>query len=379
MNRDGADLIVVGAGIVGLAHALAAAKAGKRVMVIDRDHQANGASIRNFGFVTVTGQASGAPWRRARRSRDIWLDVADKAGIAIEQTGLLMTARRPEAVAVLEAFLQTSMAEGCELIGGADARGRWPMLAMPDTGAVLHSTVDLRVESRNAIPRLAQYLAEVHGVAFLRGVAVTGVGPGRVETTAGIFSADAIVVCPGDDLVSLFADVLAPLGLTRCRLQMMRLAAPSWRLPCPVMSDLGLGRYLGYAELPEADALKRRLAAEQAEELAHGVHLIAVQSCDGSLVVGDSHHYASTPDPFTFSAVDALILREFEAVLGPPPAVVERWSGTYASGPQHSVVLTPFEGVRLVVVTSGTGASTGFALGEDVIADLFGLAQGNAA
>ena len=52
------------------------------------------------------------------------------------------------------------------------------------------------------------------------------------------------------------------------------------------MSDLGLVRYLGYAELPEAAALKRRLEAEQREHLAHGVHLIAVQGEDGSLVVG---------------------------------------------------------------------------------------------
>jgi glycine/D-amino acid oxidase-like deaminating enzyme len=54
-----ADIIVVGAGIVGLAHALHAARAGQRVLVLDRDAQANGASIRNFGFVAVTGQ--GAP------------------------------------------------------------------------------------------------------------------------------------------------------------------------------------------------------------------------------------------------------------------------------------------------------------------------------
>jgi hypothetical protein len=35
--------------------------------------------------------------------------------------------------------------------------------------------------------------------------------------------------------------------------------------------------------------------------------------------------------------------------------------------------------VRLVLVTSGTGASTAFALGEEVTADLFGLIQGDAA
>src|ERR1700693_4361800 len=101
------DVAVVGAGICGLAHALAAARRGKRVMVLDRDAQANGASIRNFGFITVTGQARGELWRRARRTRDIWNEVTADAGIPILHRGLLMTARREEAVAVLEGFLAT--------------------------------------------------------------------------------------------------------------------------------------------------------------------------------------------------------------------------------------------------------------------------------
>ncbi|MGE8396984.1 MAG: FAD-dependent oxidoreductase, partial [Comamonas sp.] len=40
------DLIVVGAGIVGLAHAYVAAQKGLRVCVIDRDAACIGASIR---------------------------------------------------------------------------------------------------------------------------------------------------------------------------------------------------------------------------------------------------------------------------------------------------------------------------------------------
>src|SRR5262245_19981530 len=98
------DVAVVGAGIVGLAHALAAARRGKRVVVIDRDAHANGASIRNFGFITVTGQQAGACWQRAMRSRDVWAEIAPKAGIAVEHHGLCVVARRPEAKRVLEAF-----------------------------------------------------------------------------------------------------------------------------------------------------------------------------------------------------------------------------------------------------------------------------------
>src|ERR1700676_2658195 len=74
------DLAVVGAGIIGLATALAAVRRSLRVVVVDRDAQANGASVRNFGFITVTGQERGSMWSRARRTREVWLEVA-AAGI----------------------------------------------------------------------------------------------------------------------------------------------------------------------------------------------------------------------------------------------------------------------------------------------------------
>jgi glycine/D-amino acid oxidase-like deaminating enzyme len=61
----GYDVIVVGADIVGLAHAWVASRRGLRVLVVERDPRCVGASVRNFGFVTVTGQGAGDTWRRA--------------------------------------------------------------------------------------------------------------------------------------------------------------------------------------------------------------------------------------------------------------------------------------------------------------------------
>src|ERR1035441_8727028 len=92
------DCLVVGAGIIGLAHALAAARLGLRVGVLEREARAVGASVRNFGFITVTGQQAGITWRRAMRTRDVWAEVAQAAGIEVVQRGLLMCARRPEAL-----------------------------------------------------------------------------------------------------------------------------------------------------------------------------------------------------------------------------------------------------------------------------------------
>lgn len=367
------DLAIVGAGICGLAHALAASRRGLKVAVFDRDAQANGASIRNFGFITVTGQQAGECWNRAMRSRDIWAEVAELAGIPIVQRGLVVAARRPEARAVLEAFLETEMGTGCTLAEPEEAAMRFPVLGRVE--AALVSPHEFRVESRTAIPRLAGYLAERSGVRFFRRTAVHAVEPGKLETSEGTFEASAVVVCPGDDFGALLPERLAAYHLTRCKLHMLRLAPPATALPMPVMSDLGLVRYLGYAELPEAAALKARLEVEQKPHLDNGVHLIAVASADGSLVVGDSHHYSPTPDPFAPEAVDELILDEFRAVL-PGYAdlpVVERWTGTYASADDRLALIDrPADGLRLVVITSGTGASTSFAIGEEVIGELFG-------
>ncbi len=360
------DCLVVGAGILGLAHALTAAREGLRVGVIDRDAVAVGASVRNFGFITVTGQRAGITWRRARRARDVWAEIAPLAGITVLQRGLLVAARRKEALAVLEEFAAGSMGAGCRLV---------PTTAPLREGlaGALASPHELRVESREAIPRLAAWMEASLGVTFLRRQAVQAVEAGHVHTSNGTLRAGLIIVCPGPDLVTLFPEVMARRRITLCKLHMLRVAAPGFVLPAPVMSDLGLVRYEGYAGCASLPALRARLEAEQADALADGIHLIAVQSADGSLVVGDSHHYGDTPDPFQPRAVDDRILAELSAVLTiPAPEVTERWTGAYPSGPDTAFTEAVAEGVRLVEVTSGTGASTAFAIAEETLADLLG-------
>ncbi len=365
------DLAIVGAGILGLAHALAASRLGLKTVVIDRDAQANGASIRNFGFVTVTGQERGEHWRRAMRSRDVWQEIAEPAGIEIIHRGSVVVARRPEALAVVEAFLGTEMGERCELLSAATLAKRQPELAEGALGA-LWSPHEVRVESNEAIPRLAAFLAEYKDVEFRRETAVLSVEPPAVQTSRGRIEARAVVVCPGDDMATLFPERIAAYGVERCKLHMLRLADPGFKLNAAAMADLSLARYAGFADLPGAAALKARVAAELPDTVRNGIHLIVVQSADGSLVVGDSHHYARTPDPFDPEGVHELILDEYRTVFpGQHPSVIARWTGTYASANRTMFADAPSENVRLVVITGGTGASTSFAIAEEVIADLF--------
>ena len=315
------DLAVVGAGICGLAHALAAARRGKSVVVIDRDAQANGASIRNFGFVTVTGQQRGECWRRAMRSRDVWVEVADAAEIAIVHRGLVAIARRPEARAVLEAFLPPEMGEACR------SSSRGTRLRLGSAGGrlrrrALQPARDRGSNRATAIPRSPPWLAERarrHLLCARRSVHAGA--PPKIETAAGAIEAERGHRLPGRRFLDLFPERLAHYGLTRCKLHMLRLAPhglTSVRRRGHVRSrPRPLSRLCRAAGGGGAGA---RLEAEQREHLANGVHLIVVRSADGSLVVGDSHHYAATPDPFAPDGVDDLILDEFR------PCV--RWRAT---------------------------------------------------
>jgi D-hydroxyproline dehydrogenase subunit beta len=372
MSSQVYDLVVVGGGVIGLAHAYWAAKAGKRVAVVERDPRANGASIRNFGFITVTGQERGDSWRLARRTRDVWAEVAPQAGIPIEQSGLYLTARSEEAVAVIEAFIATEMGEGCRLLPPEEFRKQAGGLGGPDLMGALFSPHDLRVESRHAIPRLAAWLERAHGVTFFNETVVFRGTPPQLATSRGVIEAGAVVVCPGDDFATLYPERIAEYGLRRCRLSMLKLADPGLILPGTLMSDLGLTRYRGYADLPQARALEARLRAEQPSHFENGVHLIVAQGSDGGLVVGDSHHYDDLPGPFAPASAEHDILDEFSRATGRiPPPVVERWTGVYAvAGGRSYLVDTPEPGVRLVIVTSGTGASTGFGIAEKVVNDL---------
>jgi FAD dependent oxidoreductase TIGR03364 len=362
------DVVVVGAGIVGLACALVAVEQGLSVQVVERESYCTGASIRNFGFVTVTGQGSGATWRRARRSRDIWAHIAPQAGIPVEHTGLYVLAQRAEAAAVLQELLLTEEGEALSWQTPDKLRKLVPHLAHAHVQGALYSPHELRVEARFAVERLRLWLAS-RGVRFHMGQAVQQVEAGRVQLDALELRAERVVVCPGADLKSLFPQAFTRHQIQLCQLQMLRIRPPrGYHLGAAVMSDLSLVRYRGFSELPGAVRLEDRLRQEVPRALQHGIHLIVVQSSDGSLVVGDSHQYGDAMPPFVPAEAEALILAEMQHVLCLGHyEVKERWTGIYPSGKQDALIETVLPDVQLLSVTSGTGMSTAFALAEECL------------
>ncbi|CAD5106071.1 TIGR03364 family FAD-dependent oxidoreductase [Zestomonas carbonaria] len=368
------DIAIVGAGILGLSHACAAARRGRRVRVFERTQTPLGASIRNFGQALVTGQPPGVMLDLARASRDIWAGWAQAAGFPLLRNGVLVFARSEAEEALLDAFCRGRAAEHdyrAELLRGAqldalyDGRFRHHR-------AALHGLDDQQVYSREALPALIEHLRRDLGVEFHFSTLVRDIEPGLLRSTAGDCRAGQVIVCSGHDYQTLLAEHLAALDPQVCRLQMLRVRPETAiGLRHAVLTGLSGVHYGAFADLPEAAAVQAEIRRERPELEANGIHLLVSPTPYGELIVGDSHHYGRDAEPFNAEAVDDLMLGLAEHTLGCRLQVVERWQGVYgARGAEPFSVVRAAPGVTAVLMRSGVGMSVGPALGERCIAAL---------
>lgn len=375
------EVAIVGGGIVGLATAIMAARSGARVVLLEADPAAQGASIRNFGLITISGQAQGAVWRLSRRSRDLWDEIASDAGLPILQRGMVMAAQSVEAADVLEAFLATEMGADCEALSPADAVRAMPTLRKMRIMAAALSPRELRVDPRTALPVLTRY-ARTLGVDVRFRAPVASVCPGEIHLTSGeTLQAGCTIMCAG-----ALAGRLAPPELaaripacTKLHMLRLRLRDGAGALSTPAISDLTFARYPGFADLPAAAALKARLAVTDADMLADGIHVIAVRNQDGTLTIGDSHHdcEGDSADPFQPADVDARILKAANRFLDLDGAeVVERWTGAYPKAEGGDwLIEEAAPGVWFAGVLGGKGMTLSFGFAEKVL-ERIGLPEG---
>ncbi|WP_101525566.1 TIGR03364 family FAD-dependent oxidoreductase [Nocardioides houyundeii] len=364
------DLAVVGAGIVGLAHAVAATERGLRVTVLERDQRAVGASLRNFGHVCTTAQ-TGTALEYAWEARDHWLRLGEKASFPVTECGTVVVARSAAELAVLEEFAAERGEDQVRLLDASGVGSVVPGLATGVLGGA-HLRLDLRVDPRVAVPALTRWL-EKEGVDIRWGTHVGAIEPGLVRTSQGDLRASRIVHATGHDLDRLFPAVAAEHEVRRCRLHMFEVAPPGGvRIDPAVLTGTAMLRYGGLASCPSAAAVRAELVERTPELLDVEMNLMLTQRPDGAIVLGDTHHYERTSTPFEDEAVSALVLREAGRLFGAELAVLRRWRGVYAHSPSTDfVTASPEPGVRVVSVTSGIGMTTAFGLAQAVIDQLF--------
>ncbi|MER6525818.1 FAD-dependent oxidoreductase [Streptomyces sp. NPDC001508] len=206
-----ADVVIVGAGIVGAAVARRLALGGFRVTVLDQGATAGGTSSSGEGNILVSDKGPGAELDLAVLSGRRWSELAAELSaelgpgfpdLEFEAKGGLVVATTATGADALAAFASTQRGAGVDArpVSAAEAAALEPDLTPHVAAAVLYPD-DAQVQPAVATEALLAS-ARRHGARVRQGVTVVGgiVSNGRivgVRTTAGTFSAEHTVVAAG--------------------------------------------------------------------------------------------------------------------------------------------------------------------------------------
>lgn len=354
---ESADLVVVGAGVLGVNAAYAGARAGARVVLIDQFGPAEGATGRNGGFLTegtalgyartlalfghetaramwqltvenralarqIIGEEGLDCWYRETGHLDFSLDAqdweADQASVeALRRDGFYAESLTP---AQTQALVGTPLS--AEIVGARYT---------PQCG-LLHSS------------RLAGGLAAaaVRRGAVLARATVTGIEDERVITDQGTITARGIVIA-----ANAWTHRLAP--VTRELIVPVRGEALSYAPHEPVF-----GPGMGTSVTPTGEYWQ--------------------QTLDGSIVIGGCRAVAPNRDvnvlsnvatPGTQAAIEQVLPRLFPALRG--LSVQHRWAGPMAFTPDYTPIADRAPGARNAWFAGGfcgLGMPFGFAFGK---------------
>ncbi len=368
-SRRRVQLAVVGGGILGLAHAYLAAKRGRSVALFERRPHACGASVRNFGTIWPIGQPAGDMHELALRSRALWLEMLEDTTLPYLPTGSLHLAHRRDELDVLQEFadLAADLGYRCTLESPSQILERSAAVRPHGLLGGLWSDTELTVDPRRIVGALPAVLREL-GADVYFSCPVLGIDLPRIETSRGEWEAESVVVCSGDDFETLYPEIFATSGLTRCKLQMMRTAPQpdGWHLGPALAAGLTLRFYKAFRACKSLDALRARIARERPAYDQWHIHTLVAQTADGAITLGDSHEYGPAPAIFDRAVIDELILDEVRTYLQLPEwRLAERWHGIYAWHPEQSVVAREAApGVRIVTGVGGAGMTLSFGLAE---------------
>jgi len=200
-----ADLVVIGAGALGLSTALHAALLGLRPVVVERHSAGSQASGRAAGLFKSVQADELRTWL-ARRSIDLALTFPDWAGseLAVTRSGSFLIARTDQHKAYLRAEARQSVLWGVDVREAqpGELASRLSYFRGDGHEYALWCPEDIYIEE--PISLIQAYLAagRLHGVELLESEAVTGVivSGGRVtgvETTRQSIAAPVVVDAAG--------------------------------------------------------------------------------------------------------------------------------------------------------------------------------------
>lgn len=349
-----ADVIVIGAGIIGAACALYLARAGASVTVVDRDFPASGTSRACDGLILFSDKLSAAELALAQASAALWAELAEPGVLATDfeyrRAGTLVLYESEAGLDAGRRKVAELAAAGvrAEIVAGAELRELEPVLAPDLAGAAFYGD-EAQVDARLATLAM---LAEARrlGARFVGGTQVVGLAQDAAGRIIGARTADAMlpaaaVVCAAG---VWSADLVRSLGIElplRPRKGHILVTA---RRPGLLRHPLLEGSY----------AASVQTAAEAVQ-----VALVAEMTGPGNLLLGSSREFVGYDRTVSGKVVAAIAGRaaRFLPALA-HTAVIRSYAGLRPWTPDHLPLVGPVASVPgLWLATGHEGAGIGLA------------------
>lgn len=368
-------VVIVGGGVIGTMHAWRLIKRGFQVVQIERDARPTMASVRNFGLVWIGGRAAGDELVAGLEARTLWDELSnDVTGMSFRANGSLTIARTEAELKVLQQSMNLPDAHerGWSLLDREEVRAKNPALRGNFIAGLL-CDLDAAVEPGQVLGSIREYLETQENYSWSEHTEIVDVGENGDSVTAVAsdgreFHGDLVLVCPGADHKTLFADQIKTAPIRRVRLQMMSTEPLGEELTTSVADGDSLRYYPAY-DVPALRELPRQ--SEIAANAA--MQLLMVQRTDGTLTIGDTHEYQ---EPFDFKLREAEYeyLRDVASdILGRPlPRIDRRWDGIYSQQTNGAVCerIHISEKICLITGPGGRGNSLSPAIAEQTLREL---------
>lgn len=340
-----ADVVIIGAGIVGASCAYALSCVGLAVHVVDAAAPARRTSGACEGNLTLWDRPNSADLALARWSNDRWAELAvelrDETGINIEfdRKGGLMVASTEEDLAVAQSRCRWLSVEGVrsEWLAGSELRKAEPALS-PSVLAGAYFPNDAQLE-----PRLA--VAALIAAAHRRGAvihnyepahAIVAREPAMVQTLYHSINAPWVVVAAG----VWTPEVLRPLGIV------LPVSARKGQIAVVAGAQVKIRHKVaevGYFLTVASEQTNLQIAADIESTQA------------GTILVGSSRLTCRPDDRGTdLDVLRQIVARSVELVPGLASGrIIRGYAGVRPMSPDHTPIVGPLPMLPHVIVATG--------------------------
>ncbi|MCF5745341.1 MULTISPECIES: NAD(P)/FAD-dependent oxidoreductase [Pseudomonas syringae group] len=312
------DVIIIGGGIVGASTALALARKGQRVALLERDFCGSHSSGVNYGGVRRQGRPlSQLPL--SQRAHQIWGSLGDLIGTdgEYQRSGHLKLARSEQDMNALRAYAEASQGFGLDLqlLDREQLRARYPWAGDVAVGA------SLCAEDGHANPRLVS-------PAFARAARQAGAQVFEQATVVDVSHASSAFT------------VKTANGLT-LRAAWLLNCAGAWAGELAAQFNEPVPMYSGHPAMLVTEPLPMFMDVSTGVE---GGGIYARQVARGNCVLGGGQGFALDPARARPGQAALLDILRDAVELYPPLAgaqAIRTWSGTEGYLPDREPVLGP--------------------------------------